>query len=83
MNFLKSFMVALSCVVLTSCVSFSGVEGTVISSKKIEHGVTEYLIETNSYEIPYYILRVKNNNFKQGSKIILELPAHSLIHSSY
>lgn len=83
MNFLKSFMVALFCVVLTSCVSFSCVEGTVISSKKIEHGVTEYLIETNSYEVPYYILRVKNNNFKEGSKIILELPAHSLIHSSY
>ena len=83
MNFFKSFTVALFCVVLTSCVSFSCVEGTVISSKEIELGVTEYLIETNSYEIPYYILRVKNNNFQQGSKVVLELPAHSLVHGSY
>ena len=83
MNFLQSFTVALFCVVLTSCVSFSGVEGTVISSKEIEYGITEYLIETNSYEIPYYILRVRKNNFKQGSKVVLELPAHSLVHSSY
>jgi hypothetical protein len=83
MNFLKSFTVALFCVVLTSCVSFSSVEGTVISSKEIEYGITEYLIETNSYEIPYYILRVRKNNFKQGSKVVLELPVNSLIHSKY
>ena len=83
MNFLKSFAVALFYVALASCVSFSGVEGTVLSSKEIEHGITEYLIETNSYEIPYYILRVRKNNFKQGTKIVLELPAHSLVHSSY
>ena len=82
MNFLKSFKVTLFCVVLTSCVSFSSIEGRVISSKEIEQG-TEHLVETNSPEIPYYILRVKNNNFQQGSKVVLELPAHSLIHSSY
>jgi hypothetical protein len=83
MNFLKSFTVALFCVVLTNCVSFSSVEGTVISSKEIEYGITEYLIETNSYELPYYILRVRKDNFKQGSKVVLELPVNSLIHSKY
>lgn len=78
MNVFKSYMVLLFLLALNGCVSPSTLEGTVISSKNVEQGITEHLIETNSLHTPYYILRVNNNNFRPGSKVALELSSNSM-----
>ncbi len=78
MNVLKSFMVLSFLFALTGCVPSATLEGKVISSKEVGHGITEHLIETNSLHTPYYILRVNNNNFHPGSKVVLELSANSM-----
>ena len=80
MNFLKSFMGLSFLLALTACASSSTLEGTVISSKTVGGGIIEHLIETNSFHTPYYILRINNNNLRQGSKVVLELSANSMTH---
>lgn len=82
MNFVKSF-IALLFLTLVGCVPSSVVEGRVISSKEIGQGITEHLVETNSFHTPYYILKVNNNNLRPGSKVVLELSANSTAPNGY
>jgi hypothetical protein len=72
MSFFKGFMLPLFLLGFTGCVSSSPVEGIVISSREVGQGVMEHLVQTNRSDLPYYILRVNNNTFRQGSKVILE-----------
>lgn len=83
MSFFKRFMVLPFFLALTGCVPSSPVVGEVISSKQVGQGITEHLVKTSSPHIPYYILRVTNNNFHKGSKVVLEFPVDSIAHSSY
>ena len=83
MNFLKGFILLLLLLVLTGCVSSSPVEGIVISSREVAHGIMEHVVQTNRPDLPYYILRVNNNNFRQGTKVILEFFSDSVAHRVY
>ncbi len=83
MNFFKSFMVLSFLLTLTGCVPSSPVEGVVMSSKETGQGIMEHLIQTNRAEMPYYILRVNNNNLRQGAKVILEILPGSMVHRGY
>lgn len=78
MNFLKSFMVLSFLLTLTGCGPSSTLEGTVISSRAVGRGIIEHLIETNSLHTPYYILKVNNNSFHKGSKVVLEFLPDSM-----
>lgn|GEM_PF-3885272 len=83
MNVLKSFMVLSLLLSLTGCVPSSPVEGVIISSREVAQGIMEHVVQTNRSDLPYYILKVNNNNFRQGSKVILEFLPNSVTHRSY
>jgi hypothetical protein len=58
---------------LASC-SSNNIEGTVIASNDIGQGITESLVETGKEQLPYFKVRTNTNNFKLGSKVIVEVP---------
>jgi hypothetical protein len=83
MNFLKISMALFFLLVLAGCSSSRILEGKVVSSRAAGQGITEHLIETDSVHTPYYILRTNTNTLQQGSKVMLELSANSMLHSGY
>ncbi|MBM3468014.1 MAG: hypothetical protein FJX71_01115 [Alphaproteobacteria bacterium] len=73
---LMSFVICL--VILSACTPPPIVEGEVVSSREVRPGVTEHLIQTDSPQIPYYILRTNKNDLQKGARVTLEIQVNAM-----
>ncbi|MBX9805340.1 MAG: hypothetical protein K2Y18_06265 [Alphaproteobacteria bacterium] len=75
--------------ILITGLAFSGctpppiIEGEIISTREIDHVTLEHLIKTDSFQIPYYVLRTTKGSLKKGERITIDMQVNSRDQIAY